>query len=120
MNPRTLLIPHYEAIAASSARMLEAARAGAWNDLVDAERACAAQIHALQHLEAQQQWSVDAAANRNRIHILQRILAHDAEIRTLTQIWLRGLEQLLRTTGLDRMVRNTYRNVQPPPPPLAG
>lgn len=120
MNPRALLLPRYEAIAVSSASMLDAARAGAWEDLVRAEQACAAQIHELQALEAQAQLRADATANRERIHILQRILAHDAEIRTLTQSWLRGLEQLLCSTGIDRMVRSTYGNPHSALPPLAG
>ncbi len=120
MSPRALLLPRYEAIATSSASMLDAARSGAWEDLVRAEQACAAQIRELQAIETQAQLRGDAAANRDRIHILRRILAHDAEIRSLTQSWLRGLEQLLRSTGLDRMVRSTYGNPHSPPPPLAG
>lgn len=120
MNPRAQLLSRYEAIAASSARMLDAARSGCWEDLVHAEQSCAAQIQELQVLEAQAQLRADATANRDRIHILQRILAHDAEIRSLTQSWLRGLEQLLRNTDLDRMVRNTYGNLSATTPPLTG
>ena len=120
MNPRTQLLPRYEAVAASSARMLDAARAGSWDDLVYAEQSCAAQIRELQVLEAQAQLCADVTANRERICILRRVLAHDAEIRILTQSWLRGLEQLLRNSGLDRMVRSTYGISYPANPPPAG
>ena len=118
MNPRAQLLPRYEAVAAGSARMLDAARAGCWEDLVSAEQSCAAQIRELQVLEAQAQLGTDATANRDRISILRRILEHDAESRRLTQSWLSGLERMLRNSGLDRMVRSTYgisHTANPPP-----
>ena len=115
MTQRTNLLPRYESIASASARMLDAARSGQWDDLVEAERECGSLIRQLEALEAQEALRLDAAANRERIQILQRILKHDAEIRHLTQHWLRGLERLLRSTGLDRMVRSTYGT-----PPMAG
>ena len=99
------LLPHYESIAVTSARMLAAARSGDWDSLVTAERECAALIRQLQTAEAEANLKLDPVSNRERIRILQRILSHDAEIRVLTQHWLRGLEKLLRSTGLDRVVR---------------
>ena len=113
------LLPHYESVAALSARMLAAARAGDWDSLVNAERECAEQIRALQSQEAEASARQDLAANRARIHILQRMLLHDAEIRNLTQSWLRGLEKLLCTAGLDRLVRSAYGPAAPGTPPLA-
>lgn len=109
------LLPHYETIAGASARMLAAARGGDWDSLVTAERECAALIRELQATEAEAALKLDPAGNRERIRILQRILSHDAEIRELTQHWLRGLEKLLRSTGLDRIVRGAYGSPHPAP-----
>ena len=113
-------LAHYESVAATSARMLAAARAGDWESLVNAEAECAEHIRALQALEAEASVRRDAAGNRARIHILQRILLHDAEIRNLTQSWLRGLEKLLRTAGLDRLVRSAYGPAMPDGPAMPG
>lgn len=115
MTARKELIPHYESIAETSARMLTAAREGDWDNLVAAERECAALIRHLQELEAEASLKLDPDGNRERIRILQKILSHDAEIRELTQHWLRGLEKLLRSAGLDRIVRGTYGNASPAP-----
>ncbi len=113
MNHSLALLPHYESIAGTSATMLDAARSGDWDSLVAAERECAALIHQLQSLEAEAALKLDPVGNRERIRILQRILSHDAEIRELTQSWLRGLEKLLRTSGLERMVRGSYGSPSP-------
>lgn len=113
MSVRHDLIPCYEAIAATSASMLAAARGGDWDALVGAERECASQIRQLQAIEAEAALKLDPTHNRERVRILQEILRHDAEIRELTQHWLRGLENLLRSTGLNRMVRGAYGNPDP-------
>lgn len=116
MTTHTLLIPRYESIAEASARMLDAARGGDWDGLVCTERECASLIHQLQAIERTPATALEPQGNRERIHILQLILRHDAEIRDLTQHWLRGLGQLLRASGLERTAHSAYRA----PPPAAA
>lgn len=96
------VISCYEAIALASARMLEAARAGEWDDLLAAEADCAHGIDALRQLGAGLLTS--EAARQRRVELLRRILADDAEVRALTQPWLSQLEQFLRGRDLHRRV----------------
>ena len=109
------LIARYESISEASARMLDAARHGDWETLTVAEAECARLIDALQASMPLTVLALDPVRDRQRITVLQIILGHDAEIRTLTQHWLHGLEQLLRSAGLDHLARGSR-----PPPRAAG
>ena len=89
---RGSMIQHYEAIAASSRRMLDAARAGDWDAVGQEEDRCRALISTLKrsHPEA----AVASAARRQRLALLRAMLADDAEIRELSEPWLKQLEAL--------------------------
>ena len=100
MDPQ--LLNYYEAIERASADMLEAARAGHWDEVVKLEGACVLLISQLKH--AAQQAGDGAAdraqaqaqeAARAKSRIMQRILVNDAEIRHLAEPWLQDLEQRL-------------------------
>ena len=100
-------IDHYLSIAAASSRMVSAARSSDWDALVSAEEDCAHLIASLEaHLERD---SADQADQKQRIHILGEILAHDAEIRELTTPWLKRLEQLLAGASHERRLGHAYR-----------
>jgi flagellar protein FliT len=98
MDPQ--LLSYYEAIERASADMLNAARAGRWDDVVKLEGACVLLISQLKHAaqEPAPQGPVDAQAEeaaRIKSRIMQRILVNDAEIRHLAEPWLQDLEDTL-------------------------
>ncbi|MBI5721653.1 MAG: flagellar protein FliT [Burkholderiales bacterium] len=105
MDPQ--LLNYYEAIERASADMLNAARAGNWDEVVKLEGACVLLISQLKHaaqepkaaaadLEAER--AVDASAHeasKTKARIMQRILVNDAEIRQLAEPWLQNLDDAL-------------------------
>jgi flagellar protein FliT len=109
MDPR--LLTYYEAIERASADMLNAARAGNWDEVVKLEGACVLLISQLKHaaqepkpevvadVVAQLPASVDdvasAEAAKTKSRIMQRILVNDAEIRQLAEPWLQTLDEAL-------------------------
>ena len=99
----------YLSIAAASERMLEAARANNWDDLAAAEQECARRVAVLKEHQIDTGAKVDEPDRRRRMHILGRILAHDAEIRNLATPWLGKLEQLLASSSRERRAGNAYR-----------
>jgi flagellar protein FliT len=101
-------IDHYLSIAAASQSMVSAARAGNWDDLVSAQQECAVRIDAFKRHQEHAESGVDPAERKWRARILGEILAHDAEIRNLTDPWLRRLEQLLSRAGRDRRLGQAY------------
>jgi flagellar protein FliT len=100
------IIAHYASIAAASGRMLAAARANQWHDLVCAEEECATRVRALQELGHVA--PRDAYERDTRIGLLKTILAHDAEIRDLTAPWLQQLDAMLSTMGRGGRMRQAY------------
>jgi flagellar protein FliT len=103
MDPQ--LLSYYEAIERASADMLNAARAGRWDEVVKLEGACVLLISQLKH--AAQEPDAEGAAPsapaktqaqesaRIKSRIMQRILVNDAEIRHLAEPWLQDLEDTL-------------------------
>lgn len=87
------LITYYETIERASADMLEAARAGKWEEVLRLEGACMVLISELKRLASQAE--VDAESRRAKSRIMQRILVNDAEIRNLAEPWLEDLEQMM-------------------------
>jgi flagellar protein FliT len=85
--------------------MLNAARAGRWDEVVKLEGACVLLISQLKHAAREPDTpSSDAPcvptahlqeAARIKSRIMQRILVNDAEIRHLAEPWLHGLDDAL-------------------------
>lgn len=89
----TRLLSYYEAIEQASADMLNAAKAGDWDQVVKLEGACVLLISQLKH--AARQAPLDAEAAKTKSRIMQRILVNDAEIRHLAEPWLQDLDDML-------------------------
>jgi flagellar protein FliT len=87
------LLTFYEAIERASADMLNAARAGNWDEVVKLEGACVLLISQLKNAARQNDLKPEEARAKSRI--MQRILVNDAEIRHLAEPWLQELDQTL-------------------------
>jgi flagellar protein FliT len=103
MDPR--LLHYYEAIERASVEMLDAARAGNWDEVVRLEGACVLLISQLKNAASDEaptrlqampvQVQEPADASRLKARIMQRILVNDAEIRHLAEPWLQDLDDTL-------------------------
>jgi len=87
------LLNFYQAIEQASQDMVDAARAGNWDQVVKLEGACALLISQLKHNAAKKALASDEAELKSRI--MQRILVNDAEVRQLAEPWLDDLDDLL-------------------------
>lgn len=87
------LLDYYKAIDSASQKMLAAALAENWDEVVHLEGACAVLIAQLRHKSRTDQLAPDE--RKEKVRIMQRILRTDAEIRCLAEPWLSDLEQLM-------------------------
>ena len=88
------LLHYYQAIEKASQDMLQAARAGNWDQVLKLEGACALLISQLKQAAASEKpLGSDEAQFKSRI--MQRILVNDAEVRQLAEPWLDELDELL-------------------------
>jgi flagellar protein FliT len=107
MNQEVTVLSHYESVADASEAMLAAARRSDWDALVDAEQECVRCIGRLKAVRSDA--PLGPVGDKRRFDILRTVLAHDAEIRKLTQPWLEQLELFLNATANDRRVNDAYR-----------
>ena len=87
------LLNYYEAIERASQDMVDAARAGNWDQVVKLEGACAVLISQLRSAAAAVPLDSEEVQLKNRI--MQRILVNDAEIRHLAEPWLQDIDDSL-------------------------
>jgi flagellar protein FliT len=97
MAAQHTLLDYYRAIENASVKMLEAAQAEDWDQVVKLEGACAVLIAQLRHRSRTDDLGPEERKEKTRI--MQRILKADAEIRCLAEPWLNDLEQLLDRQG---------------------
>lgn len=74
----TIVMNHYVALGCASEEMLDAARRGHWDSVMRLEAACTVIILRLRELA--QTAILTTAQKRQRAHILQTIMANDAEV----------------------------------------
>lgn len=97
----------YEDIAAATARMLESAQRADWDGLVAAEAQCAAHIERARALDTA---PLGVEERQAKARLIRRMLAHDAEIRTCVQPWMKRVEELLATSARRTRAEDFYRN----------
>ena len=86
-----MLIDYYKAIEDSSLKMLDAARAEDWDQVVRFEGACAVLIEQLRAQAHSEELLPNQRSEKARI--MQRILHNDAQIRYLAEPWLAQCDQ---------------------------
>ncbi len=84
------LIDYYRAIEDSSRKMLDAAKAEDWDEVVRLEGACAVLIEQLRYRSRSEDLLPEQRAEKTRI--MQRILSNDAQVRDLAEPWLAHFE----------------------------
>ena len=98
-------LQHYESIAETSGRMLEAARRSDWDAVVAEEERCRGLIQALESGDAA---PLSAAQLEHKGRIIRRVLSDDAEIRNLAEPWLQQLHNMIAAAGNTRKLDTSY------------
>lgn len=96
----------YEQMCALSARMVEAARASDWEQLIDLERAVAGLRDTL--VAEPEGVTVDAFEAEKKRALIQQILRDDAEVRRHTEPWMEQVRRFLSGDARKRQVDRAY------------
>ncbi len=99
------IMQNYQQLSDLSGAMLAAARRGDWDTVISTEQLCARVIGELQ--SNPQPLPEKGPAQTERMRLLRKILADDAEVRDLAQPWMRELERILRNSR--RAAAPTFR-----------
>lgn len=96
------LIDYYLAIEDGSRKMLEAAQADDWDEVVRFESACAVLIEQLRERSRSMELAPEQRAEKKKI--MQRILRMDAQMRLLADPWLDELDQRYAHDGQPHLL----------------
>lgn len=95
----------FQSISLLTGEMAVCARAGEWDQLMVLEQRCAAMVT---KLRAAQPVKLTADMHRQKIELIRKILADDAEIRAYTEPWMKNIQALLGNAGMARRVHKAY------------
>ncbi len=100
------IVERYRRMADASRRMLDVARVDDWDRVCTVEKECAtlvAELSAMGDLAP-----TDPSLRQQKVDLLRRVLADDAELRLLSQPWLRKLDAVLRSPQTAARLDRTY------------
>jgi len=106
MSMETSILSCYESLALASARLLQGARERDADAMERAQAECGALIGMLRELGDGH--ALSPGADQRKMQVLRRLLADDAEIRDLTQPWLKTLESMLGGSTARRRLDSAY------------
>lgn len=95
----------YQGIANVTGEMVAAARVGEWDRLAVLERHYATLVS---RLAAAQPARLTNDMLQQKIDLLHKILADDAEIRSHTEPWLERVQSFLGNADMERRLRRVY------------
>jgi flagellar protein FliT len=101
------VLDRYERLRGLTAAMLESARGGEWDALIDLERQSSVVLQPL--VSANGGPALDATQRQRKAEVLKEILREDAEIRSLTSDWMSKLEQFLGNSARGKAAQQLYR-----------
>ncbi len=105
------VIAVYESVADITAQMLDAARSGAWDDLVNLENRVAGHVQALAKNE--QAVALNGELRNRKIAVIRKILADDKAIRGITEPWMQRLSNLMQSNMTERKLSTAYGSARP-------
>ncbi|MBI3150274.1 MAG: flagellar protein FliT [Betaproteobacteria bacterium] len=105
MNQHPIL-DQYERIKDVTGQMVAAAKRADWDHLIDLEESCRSLTHAL--MEAERGVQLPPPVLERKVALIRTVLADDAEIRNLTEPWMRRLQELLQGVDLSHQVKSAY------------
>ena len=112
MNERiemeTRIIDRYARMADASGRMLAAAQNDDWDTVGAVEEECTRLVAELRTMG--DLVPTDPRLREQKRALLRRVLADDAEIRALSQPWMKRLDDLLRTSSTTLRLERAYRS----------
>jgi len=100
------IITAYEAILAITGQMLEAARIGDWDRLVALEKDCKKRVEEL--IAENYGLPLSSQFQQRKAEIIRKVLADDAEIRSITEPWMAQLQDFLGSAGRERKLSQAY------------
>lgn len=96
----------YETVAGITDQMVAAARERDWERLTALEALCASHVATLKREE--KPTPLPTVMREQKVRIIQKILADDREIRSITEPWMQQLSAMINNVGTERKLSQAY------------
>lgn len=106
-NSQTLIT--YNAILTTTGKMLIAAQNCEWDQLTRLEKECRQLTELLNKNDPEP--ILDEELLQEKVKIIHQILADDAQIKAITEPWLRKLEDMLKTKDRTYSLQQAYQSI---------
>jgi flagellar protein FliT len=101
----SLLLEDYQRLSGITGKMREAAVGGEWDRLVALEQECKLKVEEIKPRDIIPASSDERA---QKLALLKKILADDADIRNRTEGWMEQLQRLMQSNRSEQRLQQTY------------
>jgi len=103
------VITNYESLSIITGQMRDAAVQGEWDALVGLEQQCSRHVEAMKPID--KTTILDESTRQQKIQLIKKILADDAEIRNRTELWMEQLQRIIQSNRQEQRVLQAYGSV---------
>jgi flagellar protein FliT len=100
-----LIIEDYQCLSDLTGKMLKAAIVGEWDSLVMLEKDCAQKIA---EIKPRDTMPSDNETRLQKIALIKKILADDADIRNHTEVWMGQLQRIMQSARSEVRLQQAY------------
>ena len=101
----SLLIEDYQRLSGITEQMRKAAVSGDWDLLILLEKECKDKV---EDIKPRDVVPSNLAERAQKVALLKKILADDADIRNRTENWMEQLKRIMQSTRSEQRLQQTY------------
>lgn len=101
----SLLLADYERLSGITGQMRNAAEQGEWDRLISLEQECKRKVEEIKPRDAVPS---NPTERQQKIDLLKKILADDAEIRNRTEGWMEQLQRIMQSSRSEQRLQQAY------------
>jgi flagellar protein FliT len=101
----SLLLEEYQHLSGITGQMRDAAAAGEWDLLIALEKECKRKV---EDIKPHDVVPANPDERSQKIALLKKILADDADIRSRTETWMGQLQRIMQSTRSEQRLRKSY------------
>lgn len=102
----SLLLEDYERLSSITSQMREAAASGEWDRLISLEKECKRTVE--EDIKPRDCVPANPKERSQRLALLKKILADDADIRNRTELWMEQLQRIMQSARSEQRLQQTY------------
>ncbi|MBI4809574.1 MAG: flagellar protein FliT [Nitrosomonadales bacterium] len=101
----SMVIEDYQVLSSITGKMRDAAAQGEWDRLISLEQECRRKV---EELKPRDVVPSNPDERRQKIALIKKMLADDADIRSRTETWMGQLQRIMQSTRSEQQLQQTY------------